>query len=297
MSRKLKIDDFVLRSTIIHGYKYSYEKVVYFNLLTKVEIVCSAAGHGSFWQTPGNHMAGHGCKKCATEENARNLASTTEKFILDSINIHGDLYDYSLVVYKTCKEKVKIICKIHGSFKQEPQHHLAGSGCPDCGHDRAGEYRRYSTDQFIEDANKIHNCLYDYSLVVYHNMHTKVKIKCSKHNVFEQRPQDHLNGQGCPDCKKYTKSENEWLDTLNIPSLEKQKRIFLTDGKLVKADGYDPTTNTIYEYHGKYWHGHPDKSDPDRIIKGKSAGDRYIETLMREIRLKELGYNIISVWV
>lgn len=30
--------------------------------------------------------------------------------------VHEDIYDYSLVDYKTTKEKVTIICKIHGEF-------------------------------------------------------------------------------------------------------------------------------------------------------------------------------------
>lgn len=44
---------------------------------------------------------------------------------------------------------------------------------------------------------------YDYSLVEYINSYTKVKIICNKHNkIFMQIPIMHINGQGCPICRK-----------------------------------------------------------------------------------------------
>ena len=39
------------------------------------------------------------------------------------ISIHGDVYDYSKVVYKNNETKVEIMCKIHGFFWQRPYSH------------------------------------------------------------------------------------------------------------------------------------------------------------------------------
>mgnify|MGYP003704612801 CR=1 FL=1 len=51
-------------------------------------------------------------------------------------------YDYSLVECSSNKDKVKIICPIHGEFEQTPNAHLyAGSGCEKC----AREARRKET--------------------------------------------------------------------------------------------------------------------------------------------------------
>lgn len=55
-------------------------------------------------------------------------------------------------------------------------------------------------DEFIKRSNIIHNNKYDYSLVKYKNNSTKVDIICPKHGKFEQRPKNHLDGQGCPSC-------------------------------------------------------------------------------------------------
>lgn len=60
--------------------------------------------------------------------------------------------------------------------------------------------KKKTTEQFILDAQKIHGDKYDYSLVEYKGVKTSIKIKCDKGHVFEQTPNDHLNGHGCKVC-------------------------------------------------------------------------------------------------
>jgi len=55
-----------------------------------------------------------------------------EKFLQKVYNKHSNKYDYSLVNYINSRTKIKIICKIHGVFEQEPANHVRGQGCPDC---------------------------------------------------------------------------------------------------------------------------------------------------------------------
>src|SRR5690606_20516622 len=45
-----------------------------------------------------------------------------------------------------------------------------------------------------------HGDRYNYDLVVYKNLRTKVKIVCKDHGVFEQVPDSHTKGHGCPHC-------------------------------------------------------------------------------------------------
>ena len=120
-----------------------------------------------------------------------------EKFIEKAIMKHDNKYDYSLVSYNSSRIKVKIICKIHGIFEQEPANHIRGQGCSKC----AG-VKNYNTSEFIENANKAHNNLYDYSLVEYKNNKTKIQVICKKHGIFETRPDRHINisKSGCPKC-------------------------------------------------------------------------------------------------
>lgn len=61
---------------------------------------------------------------------------------------------------------------------------------------------------FINKANKIHNNMYDYSLVNYKNVNIKVKIICEKHGSYLKSPKNHLyNKQGCPKCSNSKKSD------------------------------------------------------------------------------------------
>jgi len=108
-----------------HGNKYDYSLIDYKNSATKVKIICPE--HGVFQQTPNNHKSGKGCKKCAGLEKLNN-----EKVIEQFINTHGDKYDYSLINYVNAHSKIKIICKKHGEWKQTPNNHKNGNGCPVC---------------------------------------------------------------------------------------------------------------------------------------------------------------------
>ena len=91
------------------GDKYDYSKVKYVNSYTKVCIICKE--HGEFWQTPGSHLNGSGCKKCSIKLNSNKRKSND--FIERAKDIHMDKYDYSKVEYINCDTKVCIICPIH----------------------------------------------------------------------------------------------------------------------------------------------------------------------------------------
>jgi len=58
-----------------------------------------------------------------------------------------------------------------------------------------------TTEQFIEEARRRHNGKYDYSFAVYRNAKTKLRIWCPLHGEYDQLPDDHLRGRGCPQCR------------------------------------------------------------------------------------------------
>jgi len=89
----------------------------------------------------------------------------------------------------------------HGVFEQISGTHLYNKcGCPKC----QNNYRP-NNQEFIKKSKETHNNNYDYSLVDYINSEVKVKIICSKHGIFEQKPCKHLKSQGCPKCAKNVK--------------------------------------------------------------------------------------------
>ena len=125
-----KTETFIHKSREIHGMKYDYSKVSYLTNYKKVIIACPI--HGEFLESPAGHLKGDGCKKCANEELSRLKRDTKEEFLEKAITVHGNLYDYSNVIYKTSHTKIIIICKEHGEFQQSPNNHLSGQECPSC---------------------------------------------------------------------------------------------------------------------------------------------------------------------
>ena len=129
---------------------------------------------------------------------------TTEEFIAKAREVHGDKYDYSKVNYINNSTKVIIICPIHGEFEQTPDKHLFGRGCPDC----SGR-KKLTTEEFIKRATEVHGDRYDYSKVEYVNNKTPIVIICADHGPFEQLPNVHLSGHGCPTCSGRKRSTTE----------------------------------------------------------------------------------------
>lgn len=173
----------------VHGSAYDYSKVDYKTAKEKVVIICKQ--HGSFLQSPDNHIKGQGCPVCQG-----NKKKTTQQCIEDFKKVHENSYDYSMVQYANCGTKVEIICKTHGSFFQTPSHHLEGKGCPKC----SSTWKK-DVGQCIEDFKKVHGDTYDYSQVKYSGQVNKVDIICKEHGVFTQTPNHHLKGVGCPKCQ------------------------------------------------------------------------------------------------
>lgn len=88
------------RARQVHGNKYDYSKVKYVNLLTKVEIICP--DHGSFWQVPKSHLAGHGCphKDCVRKKlEATNMARYGVARPLQSKEVHDRVVETNMRVY------------------------------------------------------------------------------------------------------------------------------------------------------------------------------------------------------
>lgn len=150
---------------------------------------------------------------------------TNKTFIRRSIDKHGNKFDYSKVKYITQKEPVIIICPIHGDFLMEPRNHLrSNSGCQKC-----KSNIKKTNEQFIKEANLIHNNFYDYSNIEYNGKFTKLKIICPIHGDFEQEARFHLEGCGCQKCG--------W-GRIGIAQSD-TKEIFIEKAKLIHGDKYD----------------------------------------------------------
>lgn len=196
-------EQFANEANIIHKNKYDYSLVKYVNNKTNVIIICPI--HGQFLQSPDNHLVGKGCKYCGGTTKLNQ-----EQFIEKAIEVHGNKYDYSQVVYTLSKNKVKIICPIHGIFEQTANNHISKKrDCPDCigggssKHEKEiNEYLKFlNIETILHDTNilngmeldmlcNLHNLAIEFNGLYWHSSEYKINLyhlnktnKCKENGI------------------------------------------------------------------------------------------------------------------
>lgn len=245
MQQRLTTEEFITKSENVHGKTFDYSKTKYINKTAKVEIICKK--HGSFWIEARKHIAGRcsGCRLCSIEHKTK----SQDEFILQCRIKHQNKYDYSRTKYVNASSKVEIICPTHGSFWVRADDHVSsGNGCKLC----AIEYQTKSQDEFISQANLIHNHIYDYNRTKYINHSTKVEIICKKHGPFWITPASHLSGCKCKLCAneitafKQTKPEKKFIEQCLV---KHQNKYSYLNVKYIKARAKILVT---CQYHGDF---------------------------------------------
>lgn len=194
----MTLASFLADARRVHGDLYDYSEVTAPRAKVPVRIVCPV--HGVFEQRPRDHTySAAGCPACGRERTTASSRVTAEQFLERAKAIHATRsYDYSRAAYVDIMTSVEIVCLEHGPFWQTPNAHLnAGQGCAWC----AGR-GRLTTEMFVARSRVVHGDRYDYSRSVYVNAITLIEIDCSEHGLFQQAPQHHSRGIGCPACSE-----------------------------------------------------------------------------------------------
>ena len=260
-------EKFITKTKKVHGDTYDYSKVNYQNSVTNVEIICKE--HGSFFQTPSNHLGKKGCPECGKINRGLKSRVTKEDFKERAKKVHGELYDYTNSDYQTSNKKVEIICKKHGSFFQSPFNHLTGSGCKKCSEETPKNYLEH--DQFLEKAKEVHSNLYNYEGAEYTKSKDIVGIVCKKHGYFEQMANAHLSGKGCPKCSySISRNESEIFEFLKDKGLKVEERnrsvILPQEIDILVAD-----KKIAIEYNGLYFHSDKFLNSDYHLLKTESC--------------------------
>lgn len=308
------------------GDRFSYILQDNFKCHSRIEFKCS--DHGVFSITGHNILSSrHGCPACGkiarAESNRKNATATEISFaehVIRFRNVHGDLYEYPEQDIKNSHSKIRIICHKHGEFCQHIHSHYKGVGCQSCYHESTKGFRnslipreerihptilsnksRIIDIDIIKDLFKNkHGNKFDYDWSEYIGKAGSIKITCHKHGKFVQLINEHIKSKyGCPSCAKSstTIAEIDWLSKFDITHY--QHKIQMGE-HFIKVDGYNTITNTVYEYLGNYWHGHPIYSANCKNIinqnNKKLFTELFDETFNRFQLLKSMEYNIIYVW-
>jgi very-short-patch-repair endonuclease len=239
--RPTKIDSNSLidKLFVIHDNKYDYiiEKETYYST-DKIKIVNKLTGD-IFEYRIDRHLKGMSPNKV-----------TLNLFLYKSKEIHNNKYDYSLVKeFSMNSDKVNIICKYHGIFKQSVSNHMnLGHGCPIC----IGK-GKWCNQELMSEFKKVHFDLYDYSKINFEGVDIKVSIICKKHGVFSQNIHKHLKGQGCSECKQNSKGEEYIKSYLERNQIKYIRQKSFDDCKYINRlnfDFYLPDMNTCLEFDG-----------------------------------------------
>lgn len=133
---------------------------------------------------------------------------TQEEFLIKAKEKNPQ-FDFSQSIFNGRDKDVVAICSIHGRFIRKAGTFITKqTTCPYCDLEKRKQ-------EFIQKANHIHKCKYDYSKVEYKTNKIPVEIICPQHGSFWQAPGDHLKGWGCDKCsKKHKPTTEEWIDSV-----------------------------------------------------------------------------------
>lgn len=180
---------------------------------------------------------------------------TNEEVVKSFIEIHGNRYDYSHVLYKNMRNKVIIICKEHGEFQQLAHHHIAGRGCRLCANKiiNVNNGKGFSQEQFIEiiKSKNIPNLSFD--KVIYQGKRKDIIVTCSIHGDYITKAEMLLKGNGCSKCRSSVGEDNirDILKLLHI-EYETQKGFQnLSFIRTLKFDFYLTDYNACIEFDGE----------------------------------------------
>jgi superfamily II DNA or RNA helicase len=251
---------------------YDYSRVDYVSSKDLIEIICKENGHGSFFQAASSHLNGQKCNKCVG-----GVKSNKEEFISKSNEIHGYVYDYSLVDYINSKTPVKIICSIHNEFEQTPSKHLSGRGCSICGNGYTKEFKLNLLNELeasdlasmepfelfiIIGQSKLPEDFKSIANTEANSEERLISIKELK-KQFEQEIELDNN-----ELSEVTSDTNN-INTTNIETAESEQNNFevdAVDGEITETKKVErtlPTLNSMSEFHSldnKYYAGMDDEA-------------------------------------
>jgi len=197
--------------------------------------------------------------------------------------------------------KVNWICSEGHRWKISINHRtrkIDPSGCPYC-------YGRLPTEEnnlYIKyvELSKEYDCHKNKddprNIAPYSNK--KVWWKCSNGHSWKAVVNSRTyGGTSCPYCSYGNVStvSQQWLDSIESNSIIRE-HYFSELG--YRVDGFDPSTNTVYEFFGDFWHGNPEVFDPDQVnpVNKKKFGKLYKETMYRLRCLEDNGFNVVYIW-
>ena len=321
MAKRMTTSQFIERAISIHGDQYDYSLVDYKTTYIKVKIICKE--HGEFEQVPKDHIISKsGCPKCRTTKTKQTnlnkyghvcyLHSTDGKHKVVTTNLNK--YGYSNVLQSPIIQKqvkqTNLIKYGHENITKNPKIRQKQKLTKKI---RYGNEYFTNRTKFKNTIRRLNGNERSFNLLEDVNWLT---VQYIEQNKSAQQIALEL-GTATTTVLRYLYKYNftivhsynyshkciSWLDTImEVDNIHIQHALndgeYQIPGTRYKADGYCQETNTIYEFHGDYWHGNPkiyDSNDMNKVIR-LSMGELYERTIKKEEEIRQLGYIVVVMW-
>jgi len=236
------------KASSVHCGKYEYLSRTKVRGRFVVEIECPV--HGLFTQDAAKHTGGQGCPKCAYRDLDKR-GQLEKRF---------PAFDWSHVSPEIgSRDELLVLCPEHGkttsTFNRLMQRKESLSACSKCSVEARGAASRVSAEEWKRRISLTHDGLtVDADSVS--TCQEKARVTCSKHGEFFARPNDLVNGHGCPTCAcgRTSSGENDMAEFIQQCGFEvKRGNRSLLGG--YELDIYVADARLAIEYCGNYWHG------------------------------------------
>lgn len=212
--------------------------------------------HDHTWQAEANNvLRGAGCPSCSGKKPKLTLDI---KLTLERLNAtrSNKVFLVEGQQYISSFKRLMFSCENNHVWQTTTSNVINGKqGCRVC----SGKQQK-THDYFVNELGQKRPDITLIDSERYTTAHAKLLFRCKALHVWLTRPIDVLLGGGCPHCvnKGYSRKAIRWLTEIS-PSIRHAENggEFLIPGTSFYADGYDSTTNTIYEFYGDVYHGNP----------------------------------------
>lgn len=258
-------------------------------------------------------QTGCGCPKCGGKAQRISNITPLDEF-LTSLSERNTQYDpvsyvsgYNGLSWPKCLFKCDTC---DHEWTNKPSAILSGIGCPKCHVKSRKSGHTYTLEETEYHINQRNLRLPDKRVYMIGSTFTgysnRATFKCDHGHQWDARLNDIVNRDaGCPVCANnlFSNKSIRWLEMVERHHGTTIQRAtnggeFCIPGTKYKVDGYDPTTNTVYEFHGNFWHGNPRIHRPEEInsVTGTTFGELHENTIMREVSIRNLGYTLTTIW-
>lgn len=190
MNKRINQSEYISKVSIIHNFKYTYEKTQY--LKSKDFIIVTCPIHGDFNIRAVEHYK-YGCTECGRVSTSSKLSKSNVTFLSELNKVHNDSVPYKILSeYENSKKRI-LVEKDNLLFEMLPDNMLKGRLPNMCN----------SIDKTafcINEFKKLHGDYYDYSKTLYTKPKEKITVTCRKHGDFKIYKHQHSSGVGCKKC-------------------------------------------------------------------------------------------------